>query len=656
MTKHRTQTDKAVKSRGVGLLPSMLIIYISALIICISLTIIVFSLIGTSVYARLKAKEMMPQLRGITDAASVFLQRESDVDALFILTRVSDATLVILDGEGNEIVYHDPKQRENGPSELDPGYEPQLPDGMGGLPDGMGGQPDGMGGLPDGMGGLPDGMGGQQERPWSGIEDAEFAAIHKEYVDYCKEVYDQVLLASSNNEFSKYSSRLGVVVALPILSDGESIGAAYLIKPVNDLAESSKSVVYALVISAVAVSLLTILPIYIVTRWFISPIKKLTTASLALAEGDYSRRVEVTGSYEVQELGESFNTLADNLQANIGDLVVERNRLRAILDGMSEGIIGTDSSGEIVLHNNSAVLLLGGRDSAADVKELQTYAHVAPAVGAVLSGGEPVAENFVSGERTIRLSTSAIHEENGAIAGTVSLLMDITEAERLEQTRKDYVANVSHELRTPLASIRGIADMLNDGLVKNDNDRQRYYGYILKESIRLSTLINDLLELSRLQSGGVALQLRRVELYELAADVADRMIEPAAENGMTVELAMPEGKYYANTNADRIEQVMISLVDNAVKHGLHGGAVRIGIEPVDSKWNIFVENPANVDPQDIEHLFERFYKADTAHTGEGTGLGLAITEEVLRLMGERIWIDYDGSMIRFTFTAERENA
>ena len=198
--------------------------------------------------------------------------------------------------------------------------------------------------------------------------------------------------------------------------------------------------------------------------------------------------------------------------------------------------------------------------------------------------------------------------------------------------------------------------MLNDGLVKNENDKHRYYGYILKESIRLSNLINDLLELSRLQSGGVALELRRVELYELIADVADRMSSPAAERGMTIKVSAEEGEYYAHSNADRLEQVLISLTDNAVKHGASGGTITIGLEAHGDKWHIFVENPAEVDPDDIEHLFERFYKADTAHTGEGTGLGLAITREVLTLMGEEITIDYNDGVIRFTFTATRETA
>ena len=181
------------------------------------------------------------------------------------------------------------------------------------------------------------------------------------------------------------------------------------------------------------------------------------------------------------------------------------------------------------------------------------------------------------------------------------------------------------------------------------------YGYILRESIRLSNLINDLLELSRLQSGGVAFSKGRVELYEIAYDVADRMNDAAAQRGKSVRLEAPEGEYYAYTNADRIEQVLIALVDNAIKHGTDGCTVSVNLfeNAEKNRYEFVVSNPAEVDPADLEHLFERFYKADHAHTGDGTGLGLAIVSEVLNLLGEKIDIEYENGIIAFRFTAEK---
>ena len=122
---------------------------------------------------------------------------------------------------------------------------------------------------------------------------------------------------------------------------------------------------------------------------------------------------------------------------------------------------------------------------------------------------------------------------------------------------------------------------------------------------------------------------------------------------MTVRIDVPEGNYLANSNPDRVEQVLVSLMDNAVKHGKEGGEIVVGIGETGDKWKISVENPADIERKDLEHLFERFYKADIAHTGEGTGLGLAITEEVLRLMGETIRADYEDGVIKFTFTVAK---
>jgi|GEM_PF-121724 len=630
MDKNIVKTKVNRRQRSVGLLPSMLIICISALIICVSLTIIVFSLLGMPVYGGIKTNEMLPQLRGVTAAASSYMCGDGNVSDLFLLTRASDATLVILDEDGQEYFYHDPKLRESGPGEMTGREEPPA---------------------------LPNGGIGNDITPPNGLpreevfEDPAKNAQHNSYIVYCKSVFDSVT-ETADGEYKKYEPKLGAVVAKPIVEDDETIGAAYLIMPVTDISEASGTVLLVLAISAAAVALFMVLPIYTVTRWLTNPIKKMKDTALSIAEGDYSCRVDVEGSTEVCELGESLNTLAENLQENIGKLVIERNRLRAILDGLGEGIIGTDSEGRVIQHNNSALVLLGGKVDESRIESLEDYGKIRAVLDSALQSGGSSVESFACGERTLRVSASAIPEENGATAGAVAMLMDITEAERLEQTRRDYVANVSHELRTPLASIRGIADMLNDGMVKKEEDKTRYYGYILKESMRLSVLINDLLELSRLQSGGVALEMRRVELYELLADVADRMTEPAAANDMTIKLDVKEGVYYAKSNADRLEQVMISLVDNAVKHGTHGGRIAIGLNRSGDKWNIYVENPAEVERNEIEHLFERFYKADTAHTGEGTGLGLAITEEVLHLMGERIWIDYEGGVIRFTFTVQ----
>ena len=371
-------------------------------------------------------------------------------------------------------------------------------------------------------------------------------------------------------------------------------------------------------------------------------------------QGDLTVRAKEEGSNESRHLAQSFNILAEALQNNIDSLVVERNRLRTVLDGIGEGIISVDKTGVVTHYNSASVQLLGGKENTHPAAAAG-YPKIAAVAIEALDTDEVRNCDFTIGERMLRIAATPIHEENGSLFGAVVLITDVTESERLEQTRKDYVANVSHELRTPLASIRSLADALNDGMVQDEKDRKRYYGYILRESIRLSNLINDLLELSRLQSGGVAFSKGRVELYEIAYDVADRMNDAAAQRGKSVRLEAPEGEYYAYTNADRIEQVLIALVDNAIKHGTDGCTVSVNLfeNAEKNRYEFVVSNPAEVDPADLEHLFERFYKADHAHTGDGTGLGLAIVSEVLNLLGEKIDIEYENGIIAFRFTAEK---
>lgn len=628
MKKAKQKWEKHAHLGGMGLLPSMLIIIMSALLICVTMASVLFSMVGTTVYARIKAEEMIPQANFVAEMAQGYLTGVSVGETLGATLRAGDSTIVILFPDGSEAAYGEPMHNQFEIPQR--GEDPLMPQGQ---------NPDGS---------------DRQEPP--GMPDFGNTVIESEIkqsnIAYCKAIIDKVV--DSEGAYTKYSSRVGAVVGVRVEDTyGNTVGAVFLIKPVDEIIDASRSVTFALLISVIIVAVLMIMPTFIITRWFTAPVERMSEAALKLADGSFNEKVRIEGAYELRELGSSFNVLVDKLRENIGSLVVERNRLRAVLDGLEEGIIAVDTDCEITHFNSSAAMLLGGKQGERP-ETLPEYADVKTVINDALNGNGNHTAEFKCGSRKIHVNATAIYEENGAVAGAVALLMDVTEADRLEQTRRDYVANVSHELRTPLASIRSIADMLNDGLVKTEADKQRYYGYILRESIRLSTLINDLLELSRLQSGGVALSLSRFDMYEMIMDVADRMGETAAERDMSISVLISEGVYNVISNPDRIEEVLVSLVDNAVKHGDEGTTITVGMYGEGAKWKVYVQNQAVIDETALEHLFERFYKADVAHTGDGTGLGLAITEEVLHLLGEEIRVDYENGQIRFTFTIERE--
>ena len=257
------------------------------------------------------------------------------------------------------------------------------------------------------------------------------------------------------------------------------------------------------------------------------------------------------------------------------------------------------------------------------------------------------------GALILRFTIGALREQTGAVEGALILVQDVTEAVRLEQTRRDYVANVSHELRTPLASIRSLSDALADGLVYKREDELRYYAYIQRESIRLSRLIDDLLELSRLQSGAVALTKQRMDVNELLEDVAGRYENIAAEKGFGIGLILPGELPPSFGNPDRTEQVLVALLDNAIKHNEGGGDILIRAEAREGEMIVSVENGGAIGEADIEHIFERFYKADHAHAGEGTGLGLSISKEIMDPLGERIWAESGEGRVKLSFTLQQ---
>lgn len=438
----------------------------------------------------------------------------------------------------------------------------------------------------------------------------------------------------------------GVLIGEPVVSRfGNVIGALFLVKPLNELNAAMGSLIYALIISMIASSLIMILPAYLGSRSIVRPIRQMNVTANAMAGGNFTAKAEEEGTDELVQLGRSLNHLSAALSATISDLTLEKNRLHAVINGIGEGIIAIDAEGKIIKTNSAALRLLGG-SYADDITALPAYRQAAEDIGCVL-GGETVSKELKVRDRILRVAITPL-TDGGRGEGAVMLIRDITEASRLEQTRTEYVANVSHELRTPIASIRGLADALNDGLVKKDEDKARYYGYILRESMRLSRLIDDLLELSRLQSGTIAFKKQFISINELIEDVADRYVSAAREKGLNVEIDIGE-PYKVYTNPDRAEQVLVALTDNAIKYG-GSGTLRFSAEKKGDSLYISVSNPGSIADEDIDHVFERFYKADKAHAGQGTGLGLSIVNEVLELLGERIWVKSENGTVTFTFT------
>ena len=390
------------------------------------------------------------------------------------------------------------------------------------------------------------------------------------------------------------------------------------------------------------------------------PVAKLRDIAMAIAGGDLEIRADEDADGELGQLGKAVNELSYELSRNMYMLIVERNRLRNILNGLSEAIVAIDAKGEVT-HTNPALDKFFTRKKTSvglpDVRmKLIPEKSIWEDFDAVIKTGETISRNIESKDMILRLTiTPIVDDQIHDIAGAVGLFSDITQMERLEKTRRDYVSNVSHELRTPLTAMRALMEPLRDGLVKEEADRHRYYGIILREIERLTRLINDQLELSRLQSGTVAIQKRVLSLDDVVYDVCERYQTFAAEKGLTLNVATDFStcpQVYANE--DRVEQMLIILVDNAIKY-TEQGSVTVSADWDDERVVIHVQDTGvGIEESDLSYVFDRFYKVDKAHSGKGSGLGLSIAKELLTRMGEEIWVTSEkGVGTQFSFTIHR---
>ena len=381
------------------------------------------------------------------------------------------------------------------------------------------------------------------------------------------------------------------------------------------------------------------------------PAKIITEMAVCLADGEQMTVPENLPSREMQEVAAALNYMSRTVAKAIRDLKYEKDTMALILEGLNEGILAVDEKGGILHENQAAWGLLGGENT--------------PAYGAVMQAlrretdEDSWDEKFASGDRMLYFAVSRLPQKENISLGAVALIRDITEQERLERTRHDYVANISHELRTPLSSIRGLGEGLRDGLVTDERDRQKYYNIITDEANRLSRLVNDLLELSSLQSNPAAFEMETVDPNELVYDLYDRNASLFAEKRVDFHRSLPEGALPdIISNEDRLSQVLTVFLDNARKYTPEGGRVTLGAEETQEGIRFFVRDSGiGMDEQTRKLAFERFHQAETGRSDKGSGLGLAIAREVMQKMGVTIQVESQlgqGSEFSFIIPGKQE--
>ena len=449
-----------------------------------------------------------------------------------------------------------------------------------------------------------------------------------------------------------------VGVGTPFGKPGHPRGTVFLLVPLYEAMVAMGTMNGALTLSLLMTLPMVALLVYYVVGRIVRPLRQMRDVAAGMAAGNFEARADDCQRGEVGQLGRSLNHLSTELSRTFSALTLERNRLRQVLDGLSEGIIAVDKEGRITHSNPAAVQFFStpGLINADDEHmRLIPDESVWSDFEKVIALDEPIARTLTTTHGSIRLTIAPLHNDDHTIAGAVALLADITESERLERTRREYVANVSHEMRTPLTAMRALLEPLSEGMVNDEPTRARYYSIMLRETMRLSRLINDLMELSRLQSDSASFEVEPLKLETVFEEISGKYTAIADDHELTFTIDMPGDCPMVMSNADRLEQVMVILLDNAMKFTPAGGDVSIGV-----KWDARAvvvsvkDTGVGIDEKDQPYVFDRFYKADKAHSGMGSGLGLSIAREVTERLGERIWVNgMPGEGTTFQFTIAR---
>lgn len=464
-----------------------------------------------------------------------------------------------------------------------------------------------------------------------------------------------------NDALELLNGEIAVSVGIPIRdADGKVTGGIFIIKQTKRIQSAFQQLNNALMATILLVfPIIMILAAYGTNR-ISHPLHEMSNVAIEMSKGRFDVRANENSSGEMGILARALNNLCDNLSQTIYQLQSEKRQLNRILTSFTDGVAALDSIG-CLTHYNPALMKMFGAVNVVSPMDLVPDEKVWEVFTRVFESRDPETLHYaLPNNRALWISVVPILTESSECTGVVGLFKDVTELERLEKTRRDYVANVSHELRTPLTAVRGLLEPLADGMVQDKETVQRYYRIMLREVVRLSRLITDMLELSRLQSGNEHMQIAAVDLTELLMDTHQNYMNEAKQHGISLHLAI-DNVPLVMTDSDRIEQILVILIDNAMHYTPEGGSITLSaqMQDADAVLVSVTDTGCGIAPEDLPHLFERFYKTDKSRREGGTGLGLSIAKQILDRLGETITVESEqgkGTSFRFTLKKYVRNA
>lgn len=467
-------------------------------------------------------------------------------------------------------------------------------------------------------------------------------------VIYNTRSYQQISYNKTNN------TRYFISVVPLINTSGATnnlTGVVYIRANLESVYQNVNNITLIFVVAALIAITIGLFLAILIARAITRPIEEMRQRTMQIARGDYSGQVQIYGDDELGQLAAAVNDLSVRVEESQELTESERRRLDSVLGYMTDGVLATDRRGRITIVNEMATDFLNLENDQIVGKSILDILDLRGSVTLrdLLENQDPEVLDLSNNEQDLILHASfaLIQRESGFISGLVCVLHDVTEQQKIDQDRKRFVSNVSHELRTPLTSMKSYIEALVDGAWKDPNVAPNFLKVTQEETDRMMRMINDLLNLSRMDLGTARLDKEYVNLNELFNHILDRfdMIlknGEKSEKNYTIKRDFTRRDIWVEVDTDKIQQVLDNIMNNAIKYSPDGGVITCRlVETHNHVIMSITDQGLGIPKEAISHVFDRFYRVDKARSRAqgGTGLGLAISKEVVQMHGGRIWVE-----------------
>ena len=402
-------------------------------------------------------------------------------------------------------------------------------------------------------------------------------------------------------------------------------------------------------------AVLTFIVSYFWSKSLTTPLKKISNTAIKLSKGNLGETVDVKSENEIKVVADSLNYLSNTLKDTVNNLTEEKNKLRHVLKGMDEGVIVIGNNNKVMLNNDSAKKLLNLNDSIENIsiETIIKNKEILKVFNASINKQKTIQKELsTSDDKRIILYSSPIYNNDDNFIGIVCLIRDISERYRFEQLQKQFITNVSHELKTPLSSIKGAGEVLDDGIIQDEEKRKEYYKMIVKEANRLEDMVENILSISRLEEKQQGKQLKFISINSIVKETLN-IFKEKKEVNQRLKLQTMDENIKSKVNPNEIKQALINLIDNALKFSDQDKIVEVGIKKDNDEIKVWVKDQGiGIDEKEIKNIWERFYQVDKTRSPDtdGTGLGLSIVKQLIEKNNGRVYVESkvnDGSEFGF---------